>query len=79
MANVPNTNKLITVNVARRPWYEWLLWAGWFVLAAFMAQNALASSAELEPRAAAIFWMSFVVLLVAGAIVWFVRRARLSR
>lgn len=31
---------------------------------------------ELEPRAAAIFWVSFVVLLLAGGLVYFVRRNR---
>lgn len=79
MATVSDSNKLTTVNIVKRPWYEWILWAFWVVAQIFLVQNALASAAELEPRAAAIFWMVFVVLLVAGVIVWFVRRSRLSR
>jgi hypothetical protein len=37
---------------------------------------AVASGAELEPRPAAIFWMTFFVLFIAGAIVWFMRRTK---
>jgi hypothetical protein len=73
MANVQS------INVVKRPWYEWALWAVWFLAEIFVAQNAIASSQELEPRAATIFWMVFGVLLLAGAIVWFVRRARLLK
>lgn len=68
-----------TINVVKRPWYEWVLWTVWFLAEVFIAQNAIASGQELEPRAAAIFWMVFVVLLLAGVIVWFIRRARLVK
>ena len=64
------------VRVKKRPWYEWILWLLWLVLLIFMAQNASASGAELESRAALIFWISFVVWLLAGGVVWFVRRSR---
>ncbi len=68
-----------SINIVKRPWYEWVLWAVWFVTEVFIAQNAIASSQELEPRAATIFWMSFFVLFLAGVIVWFVRRGRLAK
>ncbi|HRF46470.1 MAG TPA: hypothetical protein PLC98_02495 [Anaerolineales bacterium] len=71
--------KTYTIQVLKRPWYEWVLWAVWFLVELFVLQNAIASGAELEPRAASIFWMTFVVLLLGGGIVWFVRRARLAK
>jgi uncharacterized protein involved in exopolysaccharide biosynthesis len=40
----------------------------------FIVQNAIASSAELEPRAAMILWVSAGVVLLAGVVVGFVRR-----
>lgn len=73
MANIQS------INVVKRPWYEWVLWAAWFLVEIFVAQNAIASSSELEPRAASIFWMTFGVLLLAGVIVWFIRRAALTK
>jgi hypothetical protein len=63
-----------TISVKKRPLTEWILWALWLILEIFVVQNAIASGQELEPRAAAIFWVTFVVLLLAGAVVWFVRR-----
>jgi hypothetical protein len=65
--------------IAQRPWYEWLLWAIWLVVELFTLQNAIASSIEYEPRAAMIFWITFAVLLIGGAVVWFVRRVRLTK
>ncbi|MFO7540064.1 MAG: hypothetical protein R6X32_18650 [Chloroflexota bacterium] len=62
------------VEIRTRPWYEWILWAVWLFLLVFIAQNAMASGVELEPRAATIFWVSFVVLLLGGGVVWFMRR-----
>lgn len=64
------------IEVKKRPWYEWLLWVVWLFLEMFLLQSAIASGNELEPRAAAIFWVSFVVLLLAGGLVYFVRRNR---
>lgn len=64
------------IEIKKRPWYEWLLWVIWFIVEVFIVQNALASSQELEPRAATIFWITFVVLLIGGATVWFMRRSR---
>jgi hypothetical protein len=63
-----------TIEIKKRPWYVWLLTAGWIVLLVAIAQNAIASGQELEPRAATIFWVSFVVVLLAGGAIWFVRR-----
>ncbi|HEX7974524.1 MAG TPA: hypothetical protein VF498_08965 [Anaerolineales bacterium] len=73
MANIQS------INIVKRPWYEWVLWAVWFLVEIFIAQNAIASASELEPRAASIFWMTFGVLLLAGVIVWFIRRAALTK
>lgn len=66
----------ITIKIKKRPWYEWLLWAIWLYLDIFIAKNASASSQELEPRAAAIFWVVFALFTLAGLVVWFVRRAK---
>ena len=46
------------LKVRKRPWYEWILWALWFVILLFILQNAVASGAELESRATTIFWIS---------------------
>jgi hypothetical protein len=73
-----NDKGTFKIEIARRAWYEWVLWAVWFVAEIFFLQNALSSGQELEPRAATLFWVVFGILLLAGAIVWFTRRARLS-
>lgn len=57
----------------RRPWYAWLFWLIWIALVAFLVQNALGSSAELEPRAAMIFWVSAGVVLLGGIVIGVVR------
>jgi hypothetical protein len=62
------------IEIRKRPFYEWILWAGWLFLLVFLVQNAVASGVELEPRAATIFWVSFVVFLLGGGVVWFMRR-----
>lgn len=67
----------IVIVIARRAWYEWLMWAAWFFLEFFFMQNALASHQELEPRAATIYWLIFAVLFLGGIIVWLVRRNRM--
>ncbi|HSM56957.1 MAG TPA: hypothetical protein VK879_12470 [Candidatus Sulfomarinibacteraceae bacterium] len=63
------------MEIKKRAWYAWLGWIAWFALLVFLAQNAIASGQEIEPRAAAIFWISFAVALIAGGVVWFVRRS----
>ena len=63
-----------TIEVKKRPWYEWLLWAIWILVEIFLLQSALASGRELEPRAATIFWIAFFVLLLGGGVVWYLRR-----
>lgn len=62
------------VEVKKRAWYAWLGWIAWFALLVFLAQNAIGSSQEIEPRATAIFWISFAVVLIGGGVVWFVGR-----
>lgn len=64
------------IEIEKRPWYEWLLWAVWLFTQIVIVQNALASSAELEPRAALISWIAFFALLIAGGVIWFMRRSK---
>jgi hypothetical protein len=64
------------IAIRKRPFYEWILWAIWLFLLVFLVQNAVASGVELEPRAATIFWVSFVVFLLGGGVVWFMRRSQ---
>jgi hypothetical protein len=64
------------IEIKKRSWREWLLWAIWLFAEISLLQMALASRGELEPRAATLFWVTFFVLLVAGAIVWFMRRSK---
>jgi len=66
-------NKL-GMDVKPRPWLEWVLWLVWLLVEVFMLQNAIASGAELQSTAAAIFWVLFVVLLIAGVVVWVIRK-----
>lgn len=69
-------NDKYVIEIHKRPWYEWLLWAGWLVVELNVLQMAITSKAELEPRAQSLFWITFFVLLIAGAIVWFMRRKK---
>ena len=64
------------IEIKKRPWYEWLLWAVWIFVELFILQNAIASGAELEPRAGMLFWVSFFVILIIGGVVWFMRRSK---
>lgn len=66
----------ITIEIRKRVWYAWLLWALWLAAEIFMLQNAIASGQEHEPRAAMIFWIIFVALFLAGGLVWYLRRNR---
>jgi hypothetical protein len=63
-----------TIEIKKRTWWEWLLWAVWAFAELFILQNAIASGGELESRAATIFWVIFFVLLVAGAVVYYLRK-----
>ena len=67
-------SEVVKMEIKKRAWYVWVAWAAWLALLVFLAQNAMASSAELESQAATIFWISFAVVLIAGGVVWFVRR-----
>jgi len=71
--------RTVNIAIAQRPWYEWVLWVIWLLVEVFLVQNAIASSSEYEPRAAMIFWITFAVLLIAGGVVWFLRRTRLIK
>ncbi|MBC8506232.1 MAG: hypothetical protein ISR58_04885 [Anaerolineales bacterium] len=63
--------------IARGPWYQWVLWAVWLFLEIIFLQAAVASSKELEPRAAIVFWLLFGVFALGGITVWIIRRERL--
>ncbi len=63
------------IEIKKRRWYEWLLWVIWLGVEIFVLQCAIASRAELEPRVATIFWITFAVLLVGAAVVYFMRRS----
>ena len=63
-----------TIEIKKRTWWEWLLAAVWLFAEVFVLQNAIASTGEIEPRAATIFWIVFFVLLVAGAVIWYLRK-----
>lgn len=67
-------NDKLVITIKKRSWLEWLLWAVWLFAEAALLQMAVTSAGELEPRAQSLFWIMFVVLLIAGAIVWFMRR-----
>jgi hypothetical protein len=69
-------NDKYVIEIKKRPWYEWVLWGIWLFVQTFIVQNALASRAELEPRAEMLFWISFVVLLIVGGVIWFMRRSK---
>lgn len=64
------------IEIKKRPWYEWLLWAGWLIVELALLQMAVASKSELEPRAQTLFWISFFVILIGGAVVWYMRRTK---
>jgi hypothetical protein len=72
------SDKTFKIELAKRPWYEWLGWAIWLFITLFTFQNAIASGAEYEPAAATIFWVVFAVLLIAGGIVWYARGKALT-
>ncbi len=67
-------NDKYVIEIKKRSWKEWLLWAIWAFAEVSLFQMATASGTELEPRAASIFWVTFFVLLIAGAVTWFMRR-----
>ena len=64
------------INLKQRPIVEWLLWLVWLAVEVFILQNALASSTELQPTAVVIFWVIFFVLLIAGVVVWVIRKPK---
>lgn len=65
-----------SIAIRKRSWIEWSGWAIWLIGIILIVQNAIGSARELEPRAALILWVSLAVWLLAGLVVWFVRRDR---
>jgi hypothetical protein len=61
--------EIIQKKIGFARWINWVLLAVWVIVLVFLAQNAIASQAELEPRAAVVFWVSDVVVLIAGVII----------
>lgn len=66
----------IKFEIVKRPWYEWALWVLWFFALLFFGQNAIASGAEMEARAATTFWITFFVFAIGGGVVWYLRRSK---
>jgi FtsH-binding integral membrane protein len=64
--------------IVRRPWYEWVMIGLWIFAEVMFLQAALASRQELEPRAAIVYWLVFIVLLLGGLVYWIVRRKGLE-
>ena len=64
------------INVKPRPIGEWLLWLLWLLVEIFLLQNEIASGQELQSTAGVIFWITFAVLLLAGVVVWIIRRPK---
>ncbi len=64
------------IRIRKQPWYVWIAWLLWAALLVFLIQNALGSAAELEPRAAMIFWVTTGVVFLAGLVIGFVRANR---
>jgi hypothetical protein len=64
------------IEITKKPWYAWLFWALWLYLLVFFGQNAIASQAEFEPRAATIFWALFAVTLISGVIIFYIRNQK---
>ncbi|MBT7071138.1 MAG: hypothetical protein HN560_15255 [Anaerolineae bacterium] len=62
--------------IVRKSWFEWILTAFWLVAEIMFLQAAIASRLELEPRAAMVYWLAFIVLLLSGLVYWIVRRNR---
>jgi len=69
-------SETIVIKVRKRSWIEWSGWAIWFIGIIFLIQNAVTSAHELEPRAGLILWVTLAAWLLAGLVVWFVRRDR---
>lgn len=63
--------------IVRRPWYEWLLTILWLFAEIMFLQAAIASRQELEPRAALVYWLVVIALLLGGLVYWVVRRKQL--
>ncbi len=61
------------IEIRKRPWYVYVIGVLWVALIGFLAQNAIASAQELEPRAAMVFWVSAAVVLLAGVVIAFLR------
>ena len=65
------------IKLYKRSWLEWLAWLLWFLMEIFWAQNAIASYREYHARAGLTFWAIFALFLLAGAIVFVMRRIKI--
>ncbi len=72
-----NDKDFYLFKITRRPWYEWVITAIWVFAEIIFLQAAITSRAELEPRAAMVYWLVFIVLLLSGLVYWIIRRNRL--
>ncbi len=64
------------ITIKPRPIVEWVLWLLWLIVEIFVLQNAIVSGTELQGTAALIFWVTFLVLLIGGVVVWIIRRPK---
>lgn len=60
----------------RRKLWDALVRIVWVLLLMFFSQNAVASRLENEPRAALLYWMFTLVVILAGGVITLNRRAR---
>ena len=59
-------------------WLKAFGWVGWVVVVVIFVQNALASSVELEPRAALISWIIVALLILPMSLI-LIRQHRRKR
>lgn len=68
--------QMITINIAKRPWWVWLIGVIDLLLVVFFAQNGFASFGEGQPRAA--YMALGVALILAVGYYAFWRRSTLK-
>jgi predicted nucleic acid-binding Zn ribbon protein len=78
-SETPEKTETETRKGSRRHMPNWLAWGAlivWLLGAVLILQNAVASGHELESRATTILWIVFGVWVLAGVVVWIMRRVR---
>jgi drug/metabolite transporter (DMT)-like permease len=68
--------KFVILRIRKRPWWYWLGAVVWLALVLFFLNTGLGSSAEMEPRAALISYVTTAILLVIGAVIYIVERRK---